>query len=239
MPDIDDSLSGSQFGFRPGRDTLSPCSLLNDVMHFSKEQNSPLYICSLDAEKCFDKIWHNGLFYKLWDVLPVNTWVYLLAWYRSATVCVRWQGNCSQSFHPSRGTKQGSLLSPTLFNIFIDALLKQLEDSSLGMRIDKCLFNSFVYADDVTVFSTSPCDIQKLIDICTCYSKKWRFSFGHKKTQSMIVGKCSLYPTPSWQLNGLKITTSDSITILGSEFTESRASLAHREKRCAASRRST
>lgn len=41
------------------------CSFLSDVMYYTNEGNSPLYVCSLDAKKCFDRIWHVGLFYKL------------------------------------------------------------------------------------------------------------------------------------------------------------------------------
>ena len=43
------------------------CTLLNDVMCYCNHTNSPFYVCSLDADKCFDSIWHPALFYKLND----------------------------------------------------------------------------------------------------------------------------------------------------------------------------
>ena len=64
---------------------------------------------------------------------------------------VRWEGSHSQSFGIFRETKQGSILSPTSFNIFIDDLLKQLLSSGCGIRIDDDLFNSFAYVDDVNL----------------------------------------------------------------------------------------
>ena len=48
------------------------CSLMNDSGIFCKINNTPLYVCSLDAETCFDKIWHNGLFYKVHSKLPLD-----------------------------------------------------------------------------------------------------------------------------------------------------------------------
>ena len=63
-PQLDDLLCETQFGFRPGHDTLPACIYLNDLLRYFQDQGSPAYICSLDAEKCFDKIWHDGLFYK-------------------------------------------------------------------------------------------------------------------------------------------------------------------------------
>ena len=51
----------NQFGFRKGRRTAMACNYLNDLSLYCKSKGSPLYICSLDAEKCFDTIWHEGL----------------------------------------------------------------------------------------------------------------------------------------------------------------------------------
>ena len=87
-------------------------------------QGSNVFICSLDAEKCFDSIWHKGLFYELLDILPKSHWLFLYHWYQSNVMkcVVRWDGTHSQCSRVLRGTKQGSILSPTIFNIFINDL---------------------------------------------------------------------------------------------------------------------
>ena len=54
------------------------CALLHDIVSYFILANSPLYISSLDAEKCFDSIWHDGLFYKLYSVLPISHWMLLV-----------------------------------------------------------------------------------------------------------------------------------------------------------------
>ena len=57
----DDNASETQFGFRSKRGTAFGCRLLNDIVHYQNSKGSPVYVCSLDAEKCFDRIWHSGL----------------------------------------------------------------------------------------------------------------------------------------------------------------------------------
>jgi hypothetical protein len=68
-------------------------------------------------------------------------------------------------------------------------LLLELQAVSCGVSLGNLKFNSFAYADDVTVFCSSAIGLQKLINICYTYSKKWNFNFGIKKTKCMTVGK--------------------------------------------------
>ena len=228
---LDHLLCDSQFGFRPGRDTLSACALLNDLLHYYHDQGTAVYICSLDAEKCFDKIWHDGLFFKLWDVLPLQQWTFLRTWYSSSTTQVRWNSVLSAPFHPTRGTKQGSLLSPALFNIFLNDLLLTLQRCPRGLRIGSHCYNSFAYADDVTLMSCLPEDLQCLINICEAYAEQWRFSFGLKKTQCMTVGKSSYSTPPSWTMKGTPIQEQETLTILGVTFSANLSAGPHVEKR--------
>ena len=115
----DNEICDSQYGFQKGRGTSFVTCLLNDSIMYFTSNGSPVYSCSLDAEKCFDNIWHSGLLYKLWDKIKVEYWLLLHRWYSSSSAIIRWNNTNSNSFHISKGMKQGSILSPHLFNLFI------------------------------------------------------------------------------------------------------------------------
>ena len=191
----------NQFGFRKGRGTAMACNYLNDLSLYCKSKGSPLYICSLDAEKCFDTIWQEGLFYKLLDILPRSYRLFLYKWYKTMECIVRWDGSSSQPFKVYRGTKQVSILSPSSFNVFINDLLIELSSCTAGVRLDRDLCNSFAYADDITVFGLTIPDLQKLIDTCYNYSQKWRFTLGASKTVwSLVICLLLMNQIGSWAL---------------------------------------
>ena len=75
---------------------------------------------------------------------------------------MKWNGCYSKRFDITRGTRQGSKLSPYLFNIFINQLLLDLNDCDVGVMIGDVLYNSMAYADDITVFSTNAKDLQQM-----------------------------------------------------------------------------
>jgi len=119
----------------------------------------------------------------------------------------------------TRGTRQGSILSPVLFNLFLSGLILEL---SLCERVVNHLYNSFAYADDVSLFSTTVPGLQKCIDIYTHYSSLWCFNFGIKKTKCLKVcrGYCCFMTTPQWYmyLKNKCIQNVEDMAILGVTF---------------------
>ena len=110
-------------------------SLAHDAVKYMNNNGSTLYVCSLDAQKCFDSIWHDGLFYKLIGKIPDQHWIFLYKWYKESKATVRWAGELSDIFSISKGMRQGSILSPRLFSVFIDDLLLQLKSYVNGMKL--------------------------------------------------------------------------------------------------------
>jgi hypothetical protein len=115
------NINDNQYGFRKGCGTPFGTSLLSDIMCRFKCAISPIYICSLDAEKCFDSIWHHILFYKIFDFLPMNHWRFLYNWYSDLSSVIKWENHiyCNMAFDVTRRTRQGNILSPIMFNLFI------------------------------------------------------------------------------------------------------------------------
>ena len=97
-------------------------------------------------------------------------------------------------------------------------MLLDLNDCDVGVRIGDVLHNSMAYADDITEFSTNAKDLQRLIDMCTMYSDRWRFKYGIDKSKCMIIGKSPFTREPVWRLNYVSLRNVDTIEILGNVF---------------------
>ena len=94
----------------------------------------------------------------------------LYNWYRNLKGVVKWNDIFSNVFDVTRGTRQWSVRSPYSFNIFLNDLLIQLKEGKFGVNIGNRIYNSFSYADDISLFSVSVPGLQHLIDTCFRYS---------------------------------------------------------------------
>jgi len=121
----DISISNNRFGFRSDFGVYNGTSLLNDLLCNSKYTGSSMFICSLDAKKCFDSIWHDGLLHQLYNRLPDVHWLFLRKLNFNLDDVIKWNDyiHYSTNLGITRVTNQGSLLSPVLFNLFIASLI--------------------------------------------------------------------------------------------------------------------
>ena len=81
------------------------------------------FAASFDITKAFDTVKHSLLFRSLIQA-GVSTWIVLLIvnWYSKLSVAVRWNRSISRYFTVNSGVRQGSILSPSLFTVFINVV---------------------------------------------------------------------------------------------------------------------
>jgi len=125
------------------------------VKYFTKRE-SKVYCSFLDASKAFDKVLHNGKFKKLLDRgIPVS-FVQLLRYYYSNLQCrVQWNNVLGDIFPVLCGVRQGGVLSPVLFALYIDGVILELKLSGHGVHIGSLFIGCVLYADDIVLLSAS------------------------------------------------------------------------------------
>ena len=111
-----------------------------------------MYSCFLDASKALDRVNHWTLFRKLLNRgVPVVLIRILLYWYRTQTFCIKWGSTTSDFFYVSNGVRQGGILSPYLFIVYIDELSNMLNSAGIGCHIHNYCTNHVFYVDEIYV----------------------------------------------------------------------------------------
>ena len=122
-------LSEGQLGFVSGNRTSDALFILHNLIEYYCHKNKKyLFGCFVDISKAFDKIPRRNLFQKLLDY-NINGKFYdcLTMLYCGDKVCVKVGNKITESFQANRGIKQGCILSPLLFNIYLSDLQAEIE----------------------------------------------------------------------------------------------------------------
>ena len=109
-----------QYGFIYGRNTSMASSILHDVSTYCAAKGSSVYMCSLDAQGAFGALLIPVVLHRAMNVLPDSCWQTFYYWYHNMSVQIRWANQLGKSIAVKRGTKQGGLFSPFLFNLFYE-----------------------------------------------------------------------------------------------------------------------
>ena len=90
--------------------------MIKECISYAKENHSKLCVCYLDIQKAFDRMWHNGLFVKLYDLgIRSKLLGIIIDLHTNMKSCVLYKGHKSIYFHKLQGSRQGGVLSPFMF----------------------------------------------------------------------------------------------------------------------------
>ena len=134
----------NQFGFKSCHSTDLCIYTLKEFIEYYKNRGTTIYVTFLDASKAFDRLNYWLLFDKLIKKnIPFFIIKLLCFWYAHQQMFVRWDNTISTHFTVANGVKQGGVISPILFNIYMDKLSIALNSSGIGV-LRKCFSKSFV-----------------------------------------------------------------------------------------------
>jgi hypothetical protein len=161
---------------------------LKETVSYYLSNDSPVYCVMLDATKAFDRVNYCKLFNELQKRnLPVTFTRLMLNMYCSHLTRVTWNGSCSNFFKVYNGVKQGAIISPILFCIYIDGLLRKLEQSRVGCFMGKFFVGALAYADDLTLLAPTPRSLRRLLTICEEYASEFDIIFNGAKSKCLFI----------------------------------------------------
>ncbi|VDI80721.1 Hypothetical predicted protein [Mytilus galloprovincialis] len=145
-----------QFGFVKEHGAIPAIYTLKEAIHYHLERNSIVYGIFLDNEKAFDRVWQDGLLYKLNQIgIQGKLWNLIYMSYKTATAHVQHSGLTSQVFRIEQGVGQGRVLSAWLFSVFINDLICELLSTHCGLLVGPISIPTILLADDTTLLSAT------------------------------------------------------------------------------------
>ena len=200
--------SDLQFGFKTGHSTMQCSFVAREVIEYYHSRDTDVYVTLLDASKAFDRVEYTALFrnLRLKGVCPVVV-RFLLGLYTQQQIRVRWGGIHTDSFGTTNGVKQGGVLSPLLFSLYLEPLLMHLTSAGYGCWVGTTFCGALAYADDVVLLAPTVYGVKQQLEICSNYAREYKVLFNAAKSKIIPLTRHRLPPSvkPCVQLMGEQI----------------------------------
>ena len=166
----------------------------------AREFQNNIYFCFIDYAKAFDCVDHN----KLWKILkemgiPDHVTYLLRNLYAGQEATVSTGHGTTVWFQIGEGVRQGCILSPCLFNLYAEYIMRNavLVEAQASFKIARRNINNLRYADDTTFMAESEEELKSLLMKVREESEKFDLKLNIQKTKIMASG-----PITSWQIDG-------------------------------------
>ena len=184
-------LPGFQAGFRKGRGTRDQIANIRWIIEKAREFQKNIYFCFIDYVKAFDCVDHN----KLWKILkqmgiPDHLTCLLRNLYAGQEATVRTGHGTTDWFQIGKGTCQGCILSPCLFNLNAEYIMRNagLNEQQAGIKIAGRNINNLRCADDTTLMAEREKELKSLLMKVKEESEKFGLKLNIQKTKIMASG---------------------------------------------------
>lgn len=205
------SIDPRQSGFRASYSTLDALTRLETAARLALIQDDSLVVVFIDITQAFDSVWHHGLLHKLHSFgLTGNLPKFIQNFLENRKTSVRLGNIISPPYAVNVGVPQGSVISPTLFNIMINGIIQNSTEIDYSLYADDCAIwvRRRTIQECITV-------LQSTLDSVMQWSQNWGLGLSSTKTKAMIFTRRRRYPKPSLSLNGSPLSFVTSYRFLG------------------------
>ncbi len=180
-----------------------------------------LYTCFVDFQKAFDSVWRAGLIYKLLKYGMNKSIVKVIKnMYEKTSICLKMNDLVTPHFRTYCGVKQGCILSPKLFNLFINDIPDIFDKTCSPVLLGKKSISCLMYADDLVIFSESADGLQNCLNKLHAYTEKWGLKVNLKKTKILIFQNRGRRSNNTFYLGHQEVQSQKSYKYLGTTITD-------------------
>ena len=199
-----------QFGYQQNTLTNMCTWLAIETIDYFLRNGSEVFVGVMDMSKAFDNVKQSVLFWKLIDkdIPPVYLRL-LLNIYIKQRANVRWNGTLSDSFPIGNGVKQGGVLSPHLYCIYTDDLLRRLRKKRTGCWVEGKFVGILGYADDLPLISPILDGLQEMTKSCEDYARSLNLSFSTNVNLMKCKTKCMPFLNQERELKNITLDGKD------------------------------
>jgi hypothetical protein len=197
-------IADNQNGFRKQRSTIDHLSTLTSIVETRKKKKLSTFVGFIDFRKAYDRIDRPLLWSKLSDIgVGGKMFACQQSLYNNLQCCLRINGRYTDWFEVNCGLKQGCVLSPVLFNLYVNSLSQLLNEFAKGVDIDGTIINNLFYADDLVLIAENEKDLQAMFDLLSGWCAD------NKMCVNMSKSKVVHFRNPSVNLTTYQFTCSD------------------------------
>ena len=137
-----------QGAYQKEQDALTTAFVIDESIKSCCDEGDCVYACFVDIRKAFDKMWIDAMLYQAG--IKGKCWRIIRSWYSNMREMVYINGIYSRIYDLRQGTRQGGILSPWLFLVYINDLIYELENTCWSVFLYNKYFGSPMFADDLT-----------------------------------------------------------------------------------------
>lgn len=215
---IEQELSDCQAGYRANRGTTDMLFVLQIIIEKIRDGREEAFITFIDYSKAFDSVIHS----KLMEILttmgfPRHIISLIASLYQNQKGTIRWNGENCAPFNIDKGVRQGCILSPHLFNVYTEQIMRQADVDGLGVNIGGRDITNLRYADDTALLADNITSMKRILHRVDNAGQKVGLHLNAKKTKIMhIKGEESEDAPPNIKVNGTRLENVEHFKYLGS-----------------------
>ena len=216
-------IAENQLGFLPGNRTSDAHLILHNLINkYCHKNQDKVCGCFVDISKAFDCIPRQNLFQKLLDNgITGKVFDSIRNLYNGDKTFIKINDKISQGNEVGKGVRQGCIMSPLLFNIFMADLPEKLSKKDSVSLEDKQKVNCLIWADDILLLTETETGMNHMLKDLDVYCKTNGLTINFDKTKCMIFNKTGRLLRRNFIHGNSKIETVRSYKYLGLVFTPS------------------